>query len=169
MNDIASKATVSEATIAQKLKEIAAAEATAQDGREWVAAARRVLGHKVPVDQVKTYAVTVGNGAVSGAAGKPAKTKATRAPRTPRTTGFTATVEAIVNGASEPMTKADLKAALKSQGVDDNKLGPYFYTTLTNLKKANRIVVLADGRVAGAPTAAVNGSAGVQQEAQAPA
>lgn len=171
MTEIASKATVSEATINAKLKEIAAHRAAVIDGEEWIAAARRVLGHKLPQQHVTVSASAVGTLEVASSA--KSKTKAagskTKAPRAPRGTGFTAQVEAVVNGSSGPMSKADLKAFLKNEGVPANKLGPYFYTTLSNLVKAGRIVKNADGsvsRVAQAHTA--NGSV-TQAEAQSAA
>lgn len=60
---------------------------------------------------------------------------------------MTDAVERIVIEAGRPMTKADLKKALRSAGFEWSRLGNYFYTVIARLKEKERITVRSDGRV----------------------
>lgn len=58
------------------------------------------------------------------------------------------TLVKIVNASEKPMTKAELKEALRAAGVDPGRIeGTYFYVALNRLKKKNRIFVHPDGTI----------------------
>ncbi|MGA2568202.1 MAG: hypothetical protein ABSF41_15410, partial [Pseudolabrys sp.] len=63
-------------------------------------------------------------------------------------TNVMGTMVRVANAAEKPMTKADLKEALREAGVEPERIeGSYFYVALNRLKKKERITVLPDGRV----------------------
>jgi hypothetical protein len=76
-----------------------------------------------------------------------AETEETEAKQAIDPSNVMGTMATIINEAPKALTKAELKAKLRSVGVSENRLGTYFYVAIKRLKDKNRIQVLEDGRV----------------------
>lgn len=66
-------------------------------------------------------------------------------------TNMMGAIAQIANASTKPLTKKELKAKLVERGIAPNRLGSYFYVAVDRLKAKDRICVLDDGRVWGAP------------------
>jgi len=60
-------------------------------------------------------------------------------------------IRRIANGSAKPITKTEMKAKLAAAGIQESRLGSYFYVAVDRLKKKDRITVLEDGRIWRAP------------------
>ncbi len=60
-------------------------------------------------------------------------------------------IRRIANGSAKPITKTEMKTKLAAAGIQESRLGSYFYVAVDRLKKKDRITVLEDGRIWRAP------------------
>lgn len=65
----------------------------------------------------------------------------------PDPTNLVEAIARIINSASGPMTRKQLKAILETEGFPPERLSNYFYTAIARLKERRRISVLANGSI----------------------
>ena len=65
----------------------------------------------------------------------------------PQGANLTEAIERIAAASPTPLSKKELKQRLRAEHFAEDRLGPYFYTVLTRLKKNGQIRVLEDGSV----------------------